>query len=157
MEVNGSVHSQAARQKLWDALMNTDVWKEAIPEAEKYELVGEDVYEMVVRVDIGPVKGSQTIKVQFLELQPPDSCDFELQHMLVKTVKGNFTIIEPHELVVEEGEEPPPEGTTTVLTYRIEADSGNSMLNAMIETLKDRIKGGFEEVLVRIETQARNI
>src|SRR5690349_1475933 len=97
MELTGSVPSQASRQQVWDALMNAEYWKEAIPDTEKYELVGENLYEMVVKVDIGPIKGNQTVNVQFSDLEPPNSCNFELQNSLVKTAKGTFTLKDPSE------------------------------------------------------------
>lgn len=154
MELTGSVPSQASRQQVWDALMNADYWKEAIPDTEKYELVGENLYEMVVKVDIGPIKGNQTVNVQFSDLEPPNSCNFELQNSLVKTAKGTFTLKDPSEFSSEDGETPPPADTVTLLSYRLELDAGNPFFNAVIEGFKGKIKEGLEELLGRLEAKA---
>ena len=154
MELTGSVPSQADRQQVWDALMNAEYWKEAIPDTEKYELVGENLYEMIVKVDIGPIKGNQTVNVQFSDLVPPNSCNFELQNSLVKTAKGTFTLKDPAEFSSEDGETPPPEDTLTLLAYRLEVDAGNPFFNAVIEGFKGKIKEGLEELLGRLEAKA---
>ncbi|HEX2912404.1 MAG TPA: SRPBCC domain-containing protein [Chloroflexia bacterium] len=155
MELTGSVASQAEKERLWDAIFNASYWKEAIPDAEKYEKIGDNLYEMAVKVDIGPIKGNQTVKVQFSELQPPDSCDFEVQNQLVKTAKGSFTLKDAAEAVAVDADDPLPEGTKTVLDYRLEADAGNPFFNAMLEGFKGKIKDGFEELLGRVEEKAR--
>ncbi len=155
MEVTGSLPSQAEKQPLWDALMSADNWKAAIPDAEKYELIGENLYEMVVKIDIGPVKGNQTLQIQYSNLQPPNSCDFELQNAMVKSAKGHFDLKHPDELPTEEGAAPLPFDTRTVLVYKLEADAGNPIFNAMLDGFKDKIKSGFEELLVKLEAQAR--
>ncbi len=155
MEVTGSVYSQASRQAIWDALMSPQIWKEAIPEAEKYELVGENLYETEVKVDIGPIKGNQTVQIQFSELQPPDKCNFELINSLVKSAKGSVELKSPTGFVPEEGATPPTETTVTVLQYMIDLDAGNPFFNAMLEGFKGKIKEGFEELLGHIVAKAQ--
>jgi carbon monoxide dehydrogenase subunit G len=154
MELTGSVPSQAGRQQVWDALMNADYWKEAIPDAEKFELVGDNLYEMVVKVDIGPIKGHQTVNIQFSDLEPPNSCNFELQNSMIKSAKGLLTLKDPAAFSSEDGETPPPEGTVTLLAYRLEVDAGNPLFNAVLESFKGKIKEGLEEMLGRLEAKA---
>ena len=157
MELTGSLASQAERQQLWDALINVQNWKDAIPDAQKLEQVSDDLYEMEVKVDIGPIKGNQTLKIRFLDQQPPNKLDFELQNSMVKEVKGNFELKNPDETV--EGIEVPsplPDGTRTVLYYRLNVDAGNPFFNAMLEGYKGRVKDGFDELLGRLEQKARS-
>src|SRR5689334_14914248 len=104
MELSGNVACQSNREQLWAGLFNTEVWKASIPDAERYESVGDNLYEMDVKADIGPIKGKQTLKIQFSELQPPNSCNFELTHQLVKSAKGFFELKDPSE-VKDENEE----------------------------------------------------
>jgi len=155
MELTGSVPSQSGRQQVWDALMSADNWKEAVPDAEKFELVGDNLYEMVVKVDIGPIKGNQTVNIQFSDLQLPNSCNFELQNSLVKTTKGSFTLKDPADFSSEDGETPPLAGTVTLLAYRLEVDAGNPFFNAVIDGYKGRIKEGLEELLGRLVAKAQ--
>ncbi len=161
MEVTGSLASQVERQQLWNALMNAEYWKGAIPDAEKYEQIGPDLYEMTVKVDIGPIKGNQTVKIQFSEIEAPNSCNFDLQNSLIKTARGCFDLKDPGEISSTEGEAKdnavvaPPEGTKTVLYYKLEADAGNPFFNAMLDGFKGKVKDGFEELLGRLETRAQ--
>lgn len=155
MELTGNVPSQAEKAQLWEALFNTEVWKESIP-ADKYELVGDNLYEMSVEADIGPIKGTQTVKIQFSDLQPPESCNFDVQHQLVKSAQGTLELLDPASVTTEEGAEAPeiPEGTKTVLVYKIKADMGNPIFNAVLDGFKGKIKEGFEELLGRVEQKA---
>ncbi len=155
MELSGNLPSQSDKQTLWDTLMSTEAWKESIPDAEKYEQIGENLYEMAVKADIGPIKGTQTIKIQFNELVPPDSLQFDLQHSLVKTAKGTFLLEDP--------KNPNPDGDAwvvgdevkTMLVYKLEADAGNPIFNAILESMKGKIKEGFEELLGQVVAKAQ--
>lgn len=158
MELSGNVPCQSSKEQLWAGLFNPEVWKETIPEAERYEEVGDNQYEMDVMADIGPIKGKQTLKIQFSELQPPTSCNFELSHQLVKSAKGTFELKDPSEVTVTgENEEAItfPDGTQTVLSYNINADAGNPIFNAVLEGFKAKIKEGFDELLGRMDENSR--
>ncbi len=158
MELTGSLTSQVAHQKLWDSIMSTSFWKEAVPDVERYELIGQNLYEMLVKMDIGPIKGNQNIKIQFSDLLPPRACKFDVQNSLIKTARGSFSLVEPSDLP-DSGvviPNPIPENTQTVLGYNLEIDAGNPFFNAMLEGFKDKIQQGFEELLGRLETHARN-
>ncbi len=156
MELTGSVPSEADKEVFWAALLNAQYWKEAIPDAEKFEMVGENLYELVVNVDIGPIKGNQTVMLQFSDLQPPDSGNFELQNQLIKSAKGTLELKDPSEVVVEDGAAPLPASTVSVLEYKMELDAGNPFFNAMLEGFKGKIKEGFEELVGRLEARTRN-
>jgi len=158
MELTSSLPCQTEKARLWAALFNTEVWKESVPDAEKYELIGDNLYEMVIDADLGPIKGKQAIKIQFSELQPPESCNFELQHSLVKTAKGNFVLKDLADipLVADDGQMlHVPDGTQTMLSYTLTADTGNPLFNVVLEGFKDKIKEGFEELLAQLDTKAR--
>lgn len=157
MELTSSLPCQTERGRLWAALFNTEVWKESVPDAEKYELIGDNLYEMLINADLGPIKGAQTIKIQFSELQPPASCNFELQHSLVKTAKGNFELKNMSDvpLEAEDGQMlVVPAGTQTILNYTLNADTGNPLFNVVLDGFKDKIKQGFEELLTQLDTKA---
>ncbi|NWJ96132.1 MAG: hypothetical protein HXX20_10140 [Chloroflexi bacterium] len=157
MELNDNIPCRSEKEQLWASLFNAAIWKASIPDAEKYELIGENLYEMDVITDIGPIKGLQTVQIQFSDLQPPQTCSFEVLHGLVKTAKGSFELKDSGLLELEEMELflGLPEGTRTLLFYTLEADTGNPLFNAMLETFKGKIKDGFGEILTRVELNTR--
>ncbi len=141
MELAGSIPCKATKQKLWEALFNPEIWKESIPEAQRYALVGDNLYEMEVKAEMGPVKGNQLVKIHFTDLNPPTSCNFELQHQLVKSATGSFKIEEAA-------------NSTSTLNYSLKADAGNPLFNAVLENFKEKVKNGLEEVFGRIAEKA---
>jgi len=48
----------ASRPKVWEAFLDPKVLKKAIPGCEKLEAVGPDEYKAVMKVGVGPVKGT---------------------------------------------------------------------------------------------------
>lgn len=155
MELTGIVPSQAEKTQLWEALFNIEVWKESV-QADKYELIGDNLYEMSVQADIGPIKGMQTVKIQFTDLQPPDSCNFNVEHQLVKSANGTLKLQDPDAVAADDDfkEFFIPESTKTVMVYKINADMGNPIFNAVLDGFKGKIKEGFEELLQRVEQKA---
>jgi hypothetical protein len=157
MELYDNIPCQIEKEELWAGLFNVDIWKASIPDAETYELIGENLYEMNVYADLGPIKGMQTVKIQFTDLEPPEACNFELQHELVKSALGSFELRDPGVIELEELETflDLPEGTRTLLAYTLEADTGNPLFNAILETFKEKIREGFGEILTRVELNTR--
>jgi carbon monoxide dehydrogenase subunit G len=153
MELTGNVPSQNTKEQLWAAIFNTEAWKQGI-EAERYEQVGEGLYEMEVNADIGPIKGKQTAKIQFTDMHEPDSCDFKIEHSLVKSASGNFELKDPTEVTPDGENAVWPTETRTVLVYKLNADMGNPIFNAVLDGFKGKIKEGFEELLGRVEANA---
>ena len=155
MDVNGSLASQHAREKLWDTLTNVDNWKKALPQPERLDKIGDNSYELEVKVDFGLIKGNQTIKIDFTDLQRPNSFGLVLHHSMVKETKGTFELKDPGETV--EGVEAPnplPDGTQTVVFYKLHIDAGNPFVNNILDSFKDRVKSGFDELLSRLDKQA---
>src|SRR4051794_33010460 len=92
MDINGNVATKAEKEKLYDTLLDFDNWKKAIPDLVKYEKVGDNSYEMTVKLNMGPVKGEQKLKIDFTSLERPDSANFAVQNSMIKSAKGNFVL-----------------------------------------------------------------
>jgi carbon monoxide dehydrogenase subunit G len=73
MKIEGSHDVSAPRQKVWDAFLNPEELRHAIPGCEKLEALGNDEYRAIMKVGIGPVKGTFEGKVKITDKQPPDN------------------------------------------------------------------------------------
>ncbi len=153
MELTGSIPSPNDKEQVWAALFNVEAWKASIEQMEKYEEVGENLYDMVVNVEIGPIKGTQEMQLEFSELEPPNSCNFEVKNKLIKSAKGRFQLTDA---VAAEGETL-PEGTKTLLKYTLDVDAGNPIFNAILKSAEDKLKEGVEWILGEVETKAQEL
>ena len=57
MKVEGEHIFKGTQKQVWDLFRDTDVMATALPGTEKMEAVGENVYEAVMNVRVGPVAG----------------------------------------------------------------------------------------------------
>ena len=73
MKFEGSHDVPAPRQKVWDAFLDPEQLRQAIPGCEKLESVGNDGYRAVMKGGVGGVKGTFEGKVRLMDKNPPDS------------------------------------------------------------------------------------
>ena len=73
MKLEGSYEVPAPRKKVWDAFLDPNVLKRAIPGCEKLEAVGPDEYKATMKVGVGGVKGTFEGKVRLSDKNPPES------------------------------------------------------------------------------------
>lgn len=73
MKLEGSHDVPAPRQKVWDAFLDPDHLRQAIPGCEKLEALGNDEYKATMKVGVGGVKGTFEGKVRLTEKKPTDS------------------------------------------------------------------------------------
>ena len=158
MDISGNVATKADKEKLYDTLLDFDNWKKAIPNLVKYEKVGDNAYEMSVKLDLGPIKGEQKLKIEFTSLERPDSANFAVQSSMIKSAKGNFVIKAASELDGGKlpGGEAVPEDIKSVILYSMQLDSGNPFFNSILEGFKGQAKSGFEELLQQFGTIAES-
>ncbi len=154
MELSGTLPTQSGREKLWSVIFNPESWKEALPDTERCEQTGENEFELEVPVELGFIKGHQTIKIIFSEVVEGISSNFSLENKLVKKATGTFEIKNPDEVTPPEDSEGFPAGTQAILEYTMDMDMGNPLFNAALEGFKGKIKEGLEEILQRLEDEA---
>lgn len=73
MKLEGAYQVPAARQQVWDAFLDPDRLRQAIPGCEKLEAVGPDEYKATMKVGVGGVKGTFEGKVKLADKKPPES------------------------------------------------------------------------------------
>lgn len=73
MKLEGSYEIPVPRQKVWDAFLDPEILRQAIPGCEKLEALGADEYKATMKIGVGAVKGTFEGKVRLSDLRPPDS------------------------------------------------------------------------------------
>ena len=73
MKLEGSYDVKAPRQKVWEAFLDPETLRKAIPGCEKLELTGNDEYKATLKIGVAAVKGTFEGTVRLLEKKPPES------------------------------------------------------------------------------------
>ena len=73
MDISGSYTLNAPREQVWDALLDPDLLKRAIPGCESLEPTGDNQYAMRLNVDVAGVKGAYQGTMRILDAQKPES------------------------------------------------------------------------------------
>ncbi len=73
MKLEGSYEIRAPRQTVWEAFLDPERLKQAIPGCEKLEALGNDEYKATMKIGVAAVKGTFEGKVRLSDLKPPES------------------------------------------------------------------------------------
>jgi carbon monoxide dehydrogenase subunit G len=73
MKIEGSHDVPAPRQKVWDAFLNPEQLRQAIPGCEKLEALGNDEFKATMKIGVAAVKGTFEGKVKLSEKNAPTS------------------------------------------------------------------------------------
>ncbi|MBI3824816.1 MAG: carbon monoxide dehydrogenase subunit G [Candidatus Rokubacteria bacterium] len=73
MKIEGSHDIPAPRQKVWDAFLDPETLRQAIPGCEKLEALGNDEFKATMKVGVAAVKGTFEGKVRLADRKPPES------------------------------------------------------------------------------------
>jgi uncharacterized protein len=73
MKIEGAHDIPAPRPKVWDAFLDPEQLRQAIPGCEKLEAIGTDEYTAIMKVGVAAVKGTFTGKVKLSDKHPPES------------------------------------------------------------------------------------
>ena len=73
MKLEGSYDMPVPRQRVWEAFLDPEQLRQAIPGCEKLEAVGNDEYKATMKIGVAAVKGTFEGKVRLSDKKPPDS------------------------------------------------------------------------------------
>ncbi len=73
MEISATYVFDAPAIEVWDTLMNPQALARCMPGCESLEPAGENDYQAVVNVGLGPVRGRYTAKIAITETNPHQS------------------------------------------------------------------------------------
>jgi carbon monoxide dehydrogenase subunit G len=73
MKLEGSYEMTAPRERVWDAFLDPERVRQAIPGCEKLEPLGNDEFRATMKVGVAAVKGTSEGKVRLADKKQPDS------------------------------------------------------------------------------------
>jgi len=117
MTMNGEVQLYATRDKVWAMLNDPEVLKVCIPGCEMLDMNGDNEFQAIASVKVGPVKARWKGKVRLMDLDPPNSYRIvgEGEGGVAGFAKGNAKV----SLSDKDG--------GTLLSYDVEAQIGGKL------------------------------
>jgi len=73
MKIEGVHDIPAPRQKVWEAFLDPERLRQAIPGCEKLEALGNDEFRAVMKIGVAAIKGTFEGKVRLADQKAPDS------------------------------------------------------------------------------------
>jgi carbon monoxide dehydrogenase subunit G len=141
MKVSASYQFNAPAPKVWEVLTDTKALARCIPGCEGLDPLGNDEYQAVMTVGIGPIKGRYKAKISMRDQVPHQSYRLAIQG----TGAGGFINGDAAITLVE------ADGKTTVT---VDGDSqaggpvarvGQRMMDSVAKTMMDRFFGCLTE------------
>ncbi len=146
MDMQGSRQLAVTREQAWEALNDPEILKRCITGCEKFELVGENAYAIVVAIRIGPVSARFNGKVTLADIVVPESyaLRFDAQGGAAGFGKGESQVqLVPNEQGVE-------------LRYTVKstvggklAQIGQRLIDGVAKSLAEEFFSRFEAELVK--------
>ena len=145
MDISATYTFDAPAEKVWNILMDPQALAACIPGCQSLEPAGDNEYQAVVNVGVGPVRGSFTARVAISDLNP-----FQSYHL---SLSGNSNIgfgSGESQVTLEE-----QDGNTTV---RVDSEAqaggtvarvGQRMMESVARGLLDRFFSCLQETVGR--------
>lgn len=134
MDISGSYTLSAPREQVWNALLDPDTLKRALPGCESAERTGDNDYAVRLNVDVAGVKGAYNSSLHVLNAQRPDS------YRVIVDSTGVRGILHGDGVVRLEAKDT----GTTVVHY-----SGQAQLGGAIAGLGVQVASGAANLLIR--------
>ena len=149
MELSGEQVLPLARERVWNALLDTETLRLSIPGCESVTEEGEGAYRVTVVAAVGPVKARFKGRLQQQDLQPPQryTLSFEGDGGVAGFARGSA------EVDLSELDGTP---ARTRLAYRAQAQIGGRLAqigSRLIDATAARMAGQFFEQLTRTLTR----
>jgi carbon monoxide dehydrogenase subunit G len=136
MEQKNEQRIDLSQIEVWQALNDPEVLKRCIPLCESVKRVGEREFHIAMVAAIGPVRARFTAKLEYTQLQAPDSCSmvFEASGGSAGFSRGSAELA----LI--------PQGNSTLLTYQVKAQVGGKLAqigSRLVDAAARKIADGF--------------
>jgi len=117
MTMTGEVQLPAERAKVWDKLNDPEILKQCVPGCEQLDRIGDNEFQAVATVKVGPVKARWKGKIKLSDFDPPTSYRItgEGEGGVAGFAKGGATV----SLADKDG--------GTLLSYNVEAQIGGKL------------------------------
>ncbi|MBX9587792.1 MAG: carbon monoxide dehydrogenase subunit G [Hyphomonadaceae bacterium] len=142
MDMTGTRHIAASRQKVWKALNDPKILKQCIPGCESLEMQSPTDMTARIKVQIGPVRATFGGKVKLTELDPPNGYRIvgEGSGGVAGYAKGGATV------------QLADEGSGTAMTYEVRADVGGKLAQLGARLIDSTSKKLADEFFERFTT-----
>jgi len=143
MKIEGTTDIPARHDRVWTALLDPETLAAAIPGCEKLEALGDGEFKAVMKVGVGPVKGTFEGKVRLSDIEPPNRYRMALEG------SGGPGFVRGQALM----ELAPAEGATKVhydadvQVGGLIASVGQRMLGGVSRMMLDQFFGRITEIL----------
>ena len=131
MQVQGSHTITAPRERVWALLQDPEVLTRCVPGVTEMVPSGDDSYNAVLNVAVGPVKGKFQAKVNITDRQPPQQMTLSID---AKSPTGIVTAVGTLHLQALD------DNTRTQVDWE-----GEPKLRGMLATLAGRLIGGITQ------------
>jgi carbon monoxide dehydrogenase subunit G len=117
MDMNGEYRIAASRERVWEALNDPEILRQAIPGCEELTKISDTELEAAAKAKVGPVSARFKGKVTLSNLNPPESYTLSGEGTggAAGFAKGEATVT-----LVEDGE-------ATILKYTVKASIGGKL------------------------------
>ena len=134
MQLKGTHTLPAAREQLWNHLMDPEFLARVTPGVTRLERTGDDTYEAIADIKMGPVKGSFSGDLAIKDKQEPGSFVLEVSQ---KSKIGNVSAT--IDLALESADE-----NSTVMTF-----DGKAKLSGLLARMGQRVLSGVANTLTK--------
>ena len=146
MKIEGSYDISAPRQQVWEAFLDPERLRQAIPGCEKLDAVGDDEYKATMKVGVAAVKGTFEGRVKLSDKQPP-----QRYRMTVEGSGGPGFIRGEAVMTLADGTEG---GTTISYTADVQvggliAGVGQRMLGGVSKMMADQFFTRMTEIIAK--------
>ncbi len=144
MDMNGEYRIPAPRQRVWEALNDTDTLGRCIPGCESIEKTSDTSMSAVVQAKVGPVSAKFTGAVTLEDVDPPNGYTIrgEGKGGVAGFAKGTAKVA-----LADDGD-------GTLLTYNVDASVGGKLaqvgarlVSGTIKKMADEFFGTFSEIV----------
>lgn len=142
MKLEGSYTFDAPRDIVWQSLLDPDVLARVMPGCEKLEQVGDNQYEGMIKIRVGPVQGKFQGKVTLEDITEPDSYNMTIDG------KGAPGFMKGQGHVKLE-----PQGDSTLMYYAGEAQVGGRIASVGQRLLDSSAKALTKQSLDNLSKQ----
>jgi len=142
MKVQGQRTLNAPRKAVWQAVLDPEVLTHVLPGCEEFRAVGENEFEGLLKIKIGPVQGKFKGQVSLSNLQEPESYDLHVKG------KGAPGFVDGKGTLRLEDR-----GDTTELIYEVDAKVGGRIASVGQRLLDSSTKVITQKALDGLEQQ----
>jgi carbon monoxide dehydrogenase subunit G len=146
MTMNGEVHLSASREVVWEKLNDPSVLKKCIPGCEELTRSGENEFQAVAKMKVGPVSARFGGRVTLSDLDPPNGYRIsgEGEGGVAGFAKGGATVA----LSEKDG--------GTLLTYNVEAQIGGKLAQLGQRLISGSAKKLADQFFVSFANEVRS-